>query len=526
MSSLQWHILGGNNKYSIGANSGLCVYEYEDETGKACRKALLFDAGVLQGDTRLPEDPALSESDTILPDYSKFLYRADAPHHKPEIPIDSIFLTHSHSDHSGALALMILMGYKLPKIYATPYTSKRLEQELSNAGLDPAEWPEIYTIAPGKDVQEGPFNVTAFWVSHSTPQSVGFYINTPDGNILHTGDFKADPSVLWGPAFSEEQFRRIVSKPVDLLLLDSTGADQDREPVTEQDVRETLHEVIAKNPGKRLIVAVMSGYEENLASVAKVAAEEKRTLWVAGSAHEQALSALQDTGMTLSDHLGINVDMRILGSNKTVRDLEAAKPKESIVIVTGSQGSPNSALTRAVDGRSNTLKLDPETDIILFCAPSMPGQIGQRERLMANLRDKGFKFLTHKDMPLYSHSHARLPEIVDMVKLVDPKHVLPSHGSWKLREACAIAMEKMGRKVLRADNGDVINITRRSVKSAEPETKGKAPMVGLKTLQGTSWSDRYYLQVNAPQKNPAPAPVPANRNKKHRPRIFNINQPK
>lgn len=523
MSSLQWHLLGGNNKHTIGANSGLCVYEYEDESGKACRKALLFDAGVLQGEPRLPEDPALANSDTILPDFARYLYKADDPQHTPKIPIDSIFLTHNHADHSGALPLLVLMGYKLPKIYATPYTAKRLQQELSNAGLEPSEWPEIYTTAPGKAIQEGPVNVTAFWVSHSTPQSTGFFIDTPDGTILHTGDFKLDDSVLWGPAFNEEQFRRVVSKPVDMLLLDSTGADQDRAAVTEQDVRDSLHDVIAKNPGKRLIVAVMTGYEENLASVAKVAAEEKRTLWVAGSAHEQALSALQDTGMSLSDHIEAKVDLRILGSGKAARDLATAKPEQSIVVVTGSQGHANSALVRAAEGNSNTLRIDPATDVIVFCAPSMPGQIGMREKLLATLRDKGFKALTNKDMPLYSHSHARLPELIDMVKLADPKHVLPMHGSKNLREACAVAIEKMGRKAVRADNGDVINVSRRSAKSAEPVTKGQPPLVGLKTLQGTSWNDRYYLQTNAPQKNPPPVNAPANRNKKHRPKIFNIN---
>ncbi len=101
MSSLQWHILGGNNKHNVGANSGLCVYAYEDEKGKPCRKALLFDAGVLPGETHLPEDPALVNSDIVFPDFSKFLYKADDPKHKPELPIDSIFLTHNHTDHTA-----------------------------------------------------------------------------------------------------------------------------------------------------------------------------------------------------------------------------------------------------------------------------------------------------------------------------------------------------------------------------------------------------------------------------------------
>ncbi len=522
MNTLHWHLLGGNNKHRIGANCGLCVYDYVDAEGNPARKALLFDAGVLPGDPHSAEDPALADSDTILPDFDRFLYKANDPKHKPDTPLDSIFLTHNHPDHSAALPLLILMGYKLPKIYATPYTAKRLEQELSNAGLEPAEWPEIYTIAPGKAVQEGPVNVTAFWVSHSTPQAVGFFIETPEGNILNPGDFKMDSSVLWGPAFNEEQFRRIVSKPVDLLLLDSTGADQDVPQVAEEDMRETLRELIAKYPDKRLVVAVMGGYEENLASVALVAAEQRRTLWIAGSVHEQALSALQDTGMSLDDHLGMKVDLRILGPGKAARDLAAKHPRNSIVVVTGSQGHANSALSRAADGHHNALHLDPKTDIILFCAPSMPGQAATRERLLATLTGKGYTILTHHEARLYSHAHARLPEIIEMVKLADPKHVLPIHGAKSLREACAAAVEKMGKKAVRADNGDVLRVTRHGVKSTEPETRGKPPLVGLKTLQGTNWDDRYYLQVNAPQKTPA-AKKPANHNRKHRPVIFNIN---
>ncbi len=522
---LHWHILGGNNKHRIGANCGLCVYEEIDSMGALQRKAILFDIGLLSGDPKYPEDPALAESDTIIPDLTRLLYKKGDPSHQPEIPLDSIYLTHNHADHLGAIPFLVLMGYALPKIYATPYTARRLEQELANAGLDPSEWPEVYMIAPGKPIQEGPVTVTAFWVSHSTPQSAGFFIETPEGNILNPGDFKLDQSVVWGPAFSAEQFKRIVSKPVDLLLLDSTGADRDIDSVTEEDMRETLRELMEKYPGKRFVVAVMSGFEENLASVAQVTAEYGRTLWVAGWSHEQALSALAETGMTLSDSIGTEVDLRILGAGRAARDLADSAPGDSVIVVTGAQGKPGAVLTRAAEGRHNALSLDPKTDIILFCAPSIPGQEGGRQRLLSLLRGQGFEVLTRQEAPhLYPHAHARLPEIIEFAKMADPETVLPIHGDDHLRAHCADAMRKMGKTTLSADNGDVIRVTKGGCRSTAPVTRGRPKLLGFKTLQGSNWQDRHYLMTTAPQERIVDLPPAANGNsrKNKRPKIFNI----
>jgi len=520
--SLHWHLLGGNNKHRIGANAGLCVFEETDSMGEKRTTRVLFDAGSLIGDSKYPEYPELSPCDTVIPDMAPYLKKRGGPD-APE-PLDAIFLTHNHVDHLGALPFLTLMGYEVPKVYATPYTVKRLEQEYTNAGIDPDEWPEMIAIAPGKPVQEGPVKVSAFWVSHSTPQSVGFFIETPEGNILNPGDFKLDKTVVWGPAFSEEQFHRVVNKPVDVLLLDSTGADRDIVPTTEEDVREQLRELMEKYPGKRFVIAVMSGFEENLASVAKVSAEYDRTLWVSGWSHEQSLAALKATGMTLSDHLGQDVDLRVLATPKSARDLDEQKPGRSVVVVTGAAGSPSSALPRAAAGEHPQLQLDKKNDIILFCAPSIPGQEASRERLLSMLRGKGFQVLTRQEATLYSQAHARLPELVDMVKMANPKTVLPIHGDAELRAHNAEAVEKMGKKVLQADNGDVIRVTKDGCKSTEPASKGKPKFVGFRTLQGQHWWEKNYMMMNAPQEKPAGADNAANNNQKpKRPKIFNVN---
>lgn len=519
--SLYWHVLGGNNKHRIGMNSGLCAYEETDSMGIRRQRNILFDMGVLNGDPKCPEDPSLADSDIVFPDMERYFCKKDDLLHRPEKKIDSIFLTHSHSDHIGAIPLLALMGYEIPKIYATPYTAKRLEQELANSGLSPDEWPTIYTIAPGKPIQEGPVKVSAFWVSHSTPQSVGFFIETPEGNILTPGDFKLDDTVIWGPAFDEAQYKQIISKSVDLMLMDSTGADSDALPIREHDVRETLRELMEKHPKKRFVIAVMSGFEENLASVAKVAGEYGRTSWVTGWSHEQALSALKETGLTLSDSIGQEVDVRVLSTPKSVRELGEVKPGQAVVVVTGAQGMPNAALPRAANGQHNLLTLDPKKDIILFCAPSIPGQEGYRQQLLNTLRNKGYTVMTRQEAPLYSQAHARLPELVEMVKMTKPKVLMPSHGDAKLRKACNAAMEKMGQKTICAENGAIIRVTKNGCEEINPD-RAASPLIGFKTLQGQSWFDRHYLMTRAPAEAPPAAKPAANGNQK-KPQIFNRN---
>ena len=142
-----WEALGGNNKNRIGANAGLMTYIGEREDGSLEKLNLLFDAGSMFGDNTSPEDDVLVNCDTVIPDLSKCFYDETNPDFVPENPVDAIFLTHSHQDHLDALPYMTLMGKKMPPIYATPYTAKRLYQAYANQNIPAEDWPDVTEIA-------------------------------------------------------------------------------------------------------------------------------------------------------------------------------------------------------------------------------------------------------------------------------------------------------------------------------------------------------------------------------------------
>ncbi|MGE3624722.1 MAG: MBL fold metallo-hydrolase RNA specificity domain-containing protein, partial [Bdellovibrionales bacterium] len=202
----------------------------------------------------------------------------------------------------------------------------------------------------------------------------------------------------------------------------------------------------------------------------------------------------------------------------SAREFDDMAPSASAVLVTGAQGSPNAALTRAVEGKHPTLTLDPKTDIVLFCAPVIPGQEGQHARLMAMLKNAGIKCLTRADATLYSQAHARLPELLEMIKLTQPDAILPVHGDCHLRGAAREAYTKAGYNALSAENGAVIDV-KKDGGSAPLPSSAPTDYIGLKTLQGTQWNDRHYVVTHSKDAEPQ---VPQSRENHKRPKIYDL----
>lgn len=485
-----YSFLSGLNKSKIGGNTSILNLTYETGDDFRC----MVDPGDIFGDNRYLEDPSMRDCDTIIADMRAYFdYDDGKAITKAEKPLDMIILSHSHRDHIGAISKLMLMGYKMPPIYATPYTKERLYQHLSNENISPAEWPKVVEVAPGQSIKREGVEIGLFSVSHSTPQSLGIAFKTVEGTIVHTCDFKLDDTVIWGPGFDENQFKRVAGEDISLLLMDSTGADSKKKPVTEHDFRETLRDLFAQHKNKRFIIASHPGFEENMASIAKVVAEHKKTLFIDSWSHEQVFSALHQTGLELGDHIDAPIDIRSLTSLKHQRESRQMKPKDSVVLVAGVLGQKNSSLVRAVNKKSKTLDLDPKTDIILFCGPNMPGQDRENKYILLNeIKKQGFKTYAHPDYKLYPHAHARQSEIKKFAKLVKSKTIVPIHGDSKLREENKRLLEKEGHTVIKAENGQTLRL-KGGRTSIVKDKAFKPEFIGFETRSGSHWTDRDYV---------------------------------
>lgn len=513
-----YHFLSGLNEARVGGNTSILEVQYDDGSTLRC----MVDPGDLFGDKHSPEHPSLTSCDSVIADMREYLDHVDENGEiKPaEKPLDAMILSHSHKDHIGAVSKMILMGYKMPQIYATPYTKQRLFQHLNNENIPPQDWPHVREIAPGGRLKFPDVEIGFFSVSHSTPQSLGLVFKTAEGSIIHTCDWKMDKTLTWGPNFDETQFKKMVGDDPTVLLMDSTGADSDKKPVTEADFRKTLTKIMGDNPDKRFVIATHPGFEENMASIAKVVAQQERNFYVDAWSHDQVFDALKKTGLRLRDHIRENIEVKSLSSAPNKREFDAAKPGDSVVLVAGVLGQKNSSLVRAVNGTSKTLQLDPKKDIILFCGPNMPGQDRENKYvLMADLKKQGFTVMGHPEYKLYPHAHARRGEIAELAELAGAKYNVPVHGDRRLRDKNEEWLQENGHKTLKPDNGQTLRL--KGGKASIAEEYNRTPhYIGFETRTGSHWTDRDYIVKMTVNYTPANENDPAPPRNGRKPRIF------
>jgi ribonuclease J len=406
---------------AIGRN--MTVFEYDG-------KLLVVDCGVLFPDV---EQPGV---DLILPDFTPILDRlAD---------VQAIVLTHGHEDHIGAVPYLLAHKPDIPLV-GSEFTLALVEAKLAERRIQPY----TFTVSEGNTERLGPFECEFFAVNHSIPDALAVAIRTPAGVVLHTGDFKMDQLPLDGRLTDLAGFARLGAQGVDLLLADSTNAEVPGFVSPEREIGPVLDGIFRSARG-RIIVASFASHVHRVQQVLDAA-----------HAHERKVAFI---GRSMVRNMGIARDLGLLhipGGLVVGIDEATTLPPERIVLMsTGSQGEPMSALGRMANGDHRHITI-AQGDTVVLASSLVPGNETSVYRVI-NLLSRAGAFVVHKDVAkVHVSGHSPAGELLYLLNVVKPSNFLPVHGEWRhLRAHARLAVESgvAPDRVVLCEDGDVVDL--------------------------------------------------------------------
>lgn len=401
---------------------------------------LVIDAGLM-----FPENDMLG-IDYIIPD---FQYLLDKREH-----VRGIIVTHGHEDHTGAIH-HLLEQIKAP-IYATPLTRGLVEIKLSRGGL--LSHVNLNTVKAGEMAQIGPFKVEFFHVCHSIPDGVGLGIDTPEGLIIHSGDFKFDhtPVDSWPTDFAK--LGEFSGRGVLVLMSDSTNADKRGWTPSERVIEPALDQVFRTAPG-RIIVATFASVISRMQQVANIAINHgRRMAFVGTSMNENARISRKLGYLDIPDNLMVSVEQAL-----------KMKPNEIVLMCTGSQGEPSSILGRLSTGTNRQFDLKSGDTVVLSSHP-IPGNEESVHRTINRLFRRGANVIYDAIAPVHVSGHASQEEEKLLINLVKPKHFIPIHGELRHLHQHADLARELGipaERVATIENGHTIEFKNGTMKLGE-----------------------------------------------------------
>jgi ribonuclease J len=372
-----------------------------------------------------------------------------------------IVLTHGHEDHIGALPYLA-EELKSP-LFATPFTAGLIAGKLEEEGLTGAV--KLNTIERGGSVELGPFRVSFVALSHSIPEGNGVLIETPFGNVFHTGDWKIDETPVIGEAPSVETLKAIGDRGVLALVCDSTNVFQEHPSGSEESVHAGLLAKVAEAKG-RVLVTTFASNAARLQTIGRVARETGRQVCIAGRSLDRILRVSQATGYLLDFPAPIGFDeaMRLPRS-------------EVLIIATGGQGEPRAALGRIAAG-NHDLKLSAG-DTVIFSSRIIPGNEVAIGRIMNQLSDLAVKIITERQAHVHVSGHPGRPELIEMYNWVRPKIVVPVHGEGRhMAEQARLALSHGVPDAVVQKNGDVVRLAPGDPKKIDEVRVGRLVLDG------------------------------------------------
>jgi ribonuclease J len=418
--------LGGLGE--VGKN--MTVYETGGET-------IAVDAGLA-----FPRDEHLGV-DLILPDFGYLHDRT----------VRAVVLTHAHEDHVGALPYL-LREVRVEEVWATRLTLGLVKSKLDEHGLLRAA--ELREIEPERGpIDLGPFRVEFVRMSHSVPDAVGLCVETQAGRVFHTGDWKLDHTPVDGLRTDVGRLAELGNRGVDLLLGDSTNAERPGFTQSERVVGEAFRQIIPARRGRVLISSFASNIHRMQQAI-DVAAASGRKVSVVGRSMRKNLNIARNLGYI---EVADDVIVRPV-------ELDDIPPEEQLILCTGSQGEPLSALTRIAYNDHPAVRVE-RGDTVIISARPVPGNELRIHDAINRLTKNGAEVLHEENAPVHVSGHARSEELRTLLGLVRPRAVMPIHGEFRMLAAHARLAQDAGvpaSSIVVVENGDVVELSRGGVR--------------------------------------------------------------
>ncbi|MBR6005264.1 MAG: ribonuclease J [Clostridia bacterium] len=419
--------LGGLNE--IGKN--MTLYEYEGDM-------FIVDCGL-----SFP-DQDMFGVDLVIPDFTYVAKNADK--------IKGIVITHGHEDHIGGLAYL-LKTVNIP-VYSTKLTIGLIEGKLKEHGI--LGKAKLNVCAPGDIIKLGKFSVELIHVNHSIPDSLALAIKCEAGTIIQTGDFKIDTTPIDGEMIDLARFAQIGKEGVLCMLSDSTNAERPGYTESESKVGESFETLFRKAGNRRIIVATFASNIHRVQQIINVAKSLRRKVVLFGRSLENVVAIGSELGY-------LNIPDNVLVSSDLVNKYSS---EELVIITTGSQGEPMSALTRMAFSDHKKVEICPN-DYVIISATPIPGNEKTVGNVVNELMKLGAEVVYEKMYDVHVSGHACQEELKLMMGIVKPKYFIPVHGEQKHMFKHALLAESVGldrSNIFIADNGVVVELTQNSIK--------------------------------------------------------------
>jgi ribonuclease J len=415
---------------------------------------VIVDAGL-----SFPRDEHLGV-DLVLPDFGYL--------REHEREIRALVITHGHEDHTGALPFL-LRQVRVPEIWATRLTLGLIQSKLDEHGL--LKSAELIEIEPeGDSAQIGPYRAEFVRMAHSIPDAVAVVLETPGGRIVHTGDYKIDHTPVDGFRTDLGKLADLGNRGVDILLGDSTNAERPGVTPSEKTVGEVFRQIIPQREG-RVLIASFASNVHRVQQAIDVALESRRRVCLVGRSLRKNVNIARNLGyIDVPEHLLVKPD-----------ELPELHPSETMILCTGSQGEPMSALTRIAYHDHPFVEVE-QGDTVIISAKPVPGNELRVHDTINRLARSGAEVLHQEIAPVHVSGHGHAEEIRTILAVLRPRNVMPIHGEFRMLAAHARLARDAGvdaEHIVLAENGSVVELANGRARVADVVESGSTFVDGL-----------------------------------------------